>query len=131
MSKYPAKPKQYEDRRKRMLEGGPLSRITPLFTMQAKLLLSAYYGSQTKAAIAMLRESFMLWRHSKYLRSLLWICDTIGWTKVYWYPETRDMIGHHQRHGRKCSGSPNCANNHCISDGIPKWFRVITRWDKI
>ena len=64
-------------------------------------------------------------------RCKIQFCDWMGWTRVYDYPETKSMIAHSERHGRKCSGSPNCSNMNCINDSIPKWFKVLTRWDSL
>jgi hypothetical protein len=59
----------------------------------------------------------------------MWICDRMGWTRLYWISDTYEIPGHHERHGRKCSGSPNCNNPFCISEGVPRWFRRLTFWD--
>ena len=65
-----------------------------------------------------------------YHRTLMWVCDRVGWTKLYHMPETDTMRAFTMRHGRKCSGSPNCDNMNCIGDSVPRWFKWLTRWGK-
>jgi hypothetical protein len=64
----------------------------------------------------------------RWLRVCIWISDRAGWTKLYHIPTTDELLEHWQRHGRKCSGSPNCDNWNCISDSLPKWFKRLTVW---
>lgn len=89
----------------------------------------AYYGSSRRALSALARYEFWKWWHHVIGRIHLIITDGVGWTKVYFYPETDTMPAYHLRHGWKCSGSPNCDDLDCISRSIPRWFKRLTRWE--
>lgn len=129
----PARPKTYKIRLERIRghfvnSGGIGSRITPLMMMELELLQQAYYGSQLKAGRHLLWAGIKDLIFSKACKLRIKVCDWMGWTKVYHYHETELMRAHSQRHGRKCSGSPNCQNDRCIDDSVPKWYKKITGW---
>lgn len=102
--------------------------IPPIIASEFELALHAYYGSRWQMVRALARKALVLWWDGKVGGCLMWISDTVGWTKVYHVPETKDYVDHYRRHGRKCSGSPNCQNMDCINDSLPKWFRRILEW---
>ena len=85
--------------------------------------LKAYYGSAPRALWALFRQEIYLWRHSVNGRFCIWFSDRMGWTKLYHFPESPGWREHWRRHGKKCSGSPNCQNDNCIEDSQPRWFR--------
>lgn len=91
--------------------------------------IELYYGGPLRAIWAMAANEFHLWAWGKFHSFTLWICDSVGWTKIYHYPETDGMWSHDERHGWKCSGSPNCGDTDCISRSIPAWFKRLTRWE--
>lgn len=105
--------------------------IPAIVNSECRMVTHAYYGGRWWALWYMFKEACYLGTHGAYHSFLLWICDTAGWSKVYDIPQTKDFIAHQQRHGKKCSGSPNCNNMNCIDESIPRWFRTITGWDKI
>lgn len=100
-----------------------------MIMLECKMLMESYYGGRWRFAWRLLYEAAYITFHDIIACVRIKICDWMGWTKLYYYPQTDEMLGHWQRHGRKCSGSPNCANMNCIEEGVPKWFRWITRWD--
>lgn len=108
-------------------DNSPMMRIPGIVMFQVETLQTHYYGSYAKAGLALLRKAFYLWWNDKLTHCFLWISDSMGWTKVYDIPETPEYVAHQQRHGRKCSGSPNCQNDQCIDDSLPKWFRWLWR----
>lgn len=132
--KHPVQREKFDRWRERLrchaAENSVLFRIDPMLAFEVEALLHAYYGGEWRMIFALIRKHSVLSYHSLIGRVTFWFCDFIGWTKVYFYPETRLMRAHHQRHGRKCSGSPNCSNMNCIDDSIPSWFKKICRWDK-
>lgn len=99
--------------------------------MELRLALIAYHGSVPRLCWYMLREWFEYWAGWHLQSVAMWISDTVGWTKLYDVPETTEYRAHKIRHGYKCHGSPNCHNDHCISDCLPKWFKWITRHPEI
>ena len=108
-----------------------LWKITPIIVSEFEQAVEAYYGGYwATARHALWKAVYMTWGDlSSTLR--IRICDRMGWTKLYYYSETEKMIGHWQRHGRKCSGSPNCNNMSCIQDSVPRWFKWLTRWEDL
>lgn len=127
---------QFENRRERLIkharENPPMMwRIEPMLVFEIKLLLEAYYGGKWREVWALAREAANYDSNALITSARIKICDWAGWTKLYYYPETETMVGHWQRHGRKCSGSPNCNNHHCIDDSIPGWFKWLTRWPSL
>lgn len=93
--------------------------------MECQLVLQAYYGGRLAAAWFFIKSAFHIWKDTRISRALMWFSDLMGWTKVYDIPETPDYAAHQQRHGRFCSGSPNCNNDRCIEQSCPNWFRKI------
>ncbi len=134
MKKYPKYPEQFAHRlariREHCLKRSPMLRIAPIAVSECEQVLEAYYGGTWGAARAALWKAIYLGWGNVSSRTRMWICDRMGWTKIYWVPPTAEMRGYHHRHGRNCSGSPNCNNMDCIRESIPKWFRWLTRWDK-
>lgn len=100
------------------------------FVLDCWAVCRYYYGGSVRAAFRLLYLSFYLWANSLWHGFLLWVTDRMGWTKLYDHPESTPDNPFRIRHGRYCSGSPNCNNWECIAQGIPKWFRWLTRWDK-
>ena len=131
---HPVLKKQYEMRLARISDhirsNSPMMRIPPIAASECQMLLEAYHGGRWKTIFALTGMAIFLLRHDLNARFVIWLCDLAGWTKVYDIPETEKMRAHKQRHGRKCSGSPNCQNVNCIDDSIPAWFKFISRWDK-
>jgi hypothetical protein len=113
------------DRRMERIAGLVKTKHCPSLILECemRLALYVYHGGRIRAALKVLRSAVQ----DTYLerKSLLamWIADRMGWTKIYDIPETKDFIAHQQRHGRKCSGSPNCNNHRCIPESCPRWFR--------
>src|SRR5437762_2805417 len=85
-----------------------------------QLALWAYYGNRRRACMAIISQFVWSWWNESLSHFRMSICDRMKWTIVY--PETGE------RHGKKCSGSPNCANCNCIPDSVPRWFKVLTFW---
>src|SRR6266404_2356191 len=131
---HPARPEQFKSRLIRISEhaksNSPMLHIPAIAAFECKMVLNAYYGGQLRTSLALFREWFYLWRHDIFNSAVIWICDRVGWTRLYDVPETETMKPYRMRHGRNCSGSPNCQNMNCIDDSIPKWFRWLTGWHK-
>lgn len=132
---YPVKKKLFDERiariKKYAKENSPMLRIAPIAKMECQLVVEAYYGGRFRAVWAMFKEAVYLWRHEKHHMLLIWISDKVGWTKLYHMPETLTHHEYWHRHGYKCSGSPNCSDMKCIDKSVPKWFRVLSGWDKL
>lgn len=127
---YPADPKGFQRWLEKMIkEDSIFHKIPGMMAFQMKVCLEKYYGGRWQLILALIKEGWYLtWRG--WLSSFIWwFSDRMGWTKVYSYPQTERMHAHQRRHGCKCSGSPNCKNDNCIDDSLPKWFRKLT--DKI
>lgn len=89
----------------------------------------AYYGGSIRALWKLGAEDLKSWwRMRVVISTWIWISDLVGWTKVYHYHETEEMLAHQERHGYKCSGSPNCNDPDCISRSLPPWFKKLTGW---
>jgi hypothetical protein len=131
---YPVKPEQYHNRldrlRKHAREDSVMLRIAPAVVFELKLVLNAYYGGPWRVIWALVKEQWWQTRIALVTRARIRFCDWMGWTKVYYYPETERMVAHYRRHGSKCSGSPNCGNDSCIEDSVPRWYQKLTRWDQ-
>jgi hypothetical protein len=131
--KYPIHKERWERRVDRIRGHGPNSfmwRVAPAIAFELRLLLESYYGGPWRMVWALFRLTFSNIIHTWTGRLRIWVCDRMGWTKIYFVPETDYMRAHWRRHGRKCSGSPNCDNINCIQDSVPGWYRWLTRWDK-
>jgi hypothetical protein len=128
----PAQPELYQLRLERIINHAklesPMVRIPPIAVSEFSMVISAYYGGRGKAARYLLFEAMRLWCSDKRWSFLIWLTDRFGWTKVYHIPATPEYREHSERHGRKCSGSPNCSNMNCIDDSIPSWFKWLVRW---
>lgn len=105
----------------------PMMKIPPIAASEMRWALKAYYGGPVKMSLAVISESFHMWRMDINGRFCMWFCDKMGWTKLYEMPETATHHKYWQRHGRNCSGSPNCNNMNCIDEGMPSWFRWLYR----
>lgn len=103
-------------------------KIPAVVMLEVRCLQNAYWGGPWRVVWALFKEQCYLSFHGFLSFLRIKICDWMGWTKVYWYPETERMIGHHRRHGAKCSGSPNCHNDHCIEDSVPNWYKKLVHW---
>ena len=130
-----ARPEQFKTRAERIIshcrmEPPTMMQIPAIAAAECQMLLESYHGGKWRVIRYLFREWLYLRSNSVLWNARLWISDAVGWTKIYDVPETADCIAHQQRHGRKCSGSPNCDDLHCIDRSIPKWFRRLTRWDK-
>ena len=131
--KLPARPEQFARRTDEMVmacKDGMMPRIPGWFAFHCKILLVSYYGGWFRTGLSFMRDGLRLWASGKWTALLLLITDGVGWTKLYEVPETATHIAHWQRHGRFCSGSPNCNNMDCINEGVPRWFRKVTCWDR-
>ncbi len=130
--KYPVNAQAYERWRLRIIDQSETAQsmhnIPALMAMECWCLVKAYYGSTSRALWTLGKNALHLWAWGWYGSILIKISDRAGWTKMYHYNETEEMFAHDERHGRLCSGSPNCADMDCISRSIPKWFKRITRW---
>lgn len=108
--------------------------IAPGVEWEARLLLVAYHGGTRQAAWALFKFwiSVEVWQHYTSCARLL-ISDWMGWTKLHHYPEDDKYHARTERHGRYCEGYPYSEHPDvdCISQGVPRWFRWLTRWDKI
>lgn len=127
----PVDPKRYNHWKDRLRDDSPIHQIPAIFTNEVWWCLRAYYGGSIRALLSLARQDFYLWRGYKWNGFTIWLCDRFGWTKIYHYPETEEMMEHEERHGRKCSGSPNCSDVTCIDRSIPKWFKKLMGrdWD--
>lgn len=103
-------------------------RIPPVVMLEVRCLQNAYWGGPWRVVWALFKENLWLSAQSFRLGLGLTIADWLGWTKLYWNPETSEITGHYRRHGRKCSGSPNCHNENCIDESVPRWFRRLFGW---
>lgn len=99
--------------------------IAPMKAFQFKAALDNYYGGRWATIVALIKEAWYLTWRGWVVSAMVWFSDRMGWTKLYFYHETEKSHAHHCRHGSKCSGSPNCANEHCIEDSWPKWFKKL------
>jgi len=130
--KFPRQPERFENRLERMWahakSDSVMWRIPPVVMLEVRCLERAYFGGQWRTVWELFKEALHDTIESWGNRLRIKICDWMGWTKLYYFAETASMLGHWQRHGFKCSGSPNCFNDQCITDSVPKWFRWITRW---
>lgn len=104
-------------------------RIDGMLMFSLEWMQECYYGGRWATVWALFRKAIYYSWHERVGGLRIWICDRAGWTKIYEVPETATHYGHRQRHGRKCSGSPNCNNMNCIEESVPRWFRWITRWE--
>jgi hypothetical protein len=125
----PVRLAQYEYRmqqlKRNVKAGSVMMDVAPIAVSQLRLVLEAYYGGPRRMVVALLKQALWVWWDGLVSRALLWISDGMGWTKVYEVPETKDYVAHQRRHGRQCSGSPNCRNLNCVLDGMPGWYRKI------
>ena len=132
MKKYPARPEQFKMRTDRMINdckrGALLFKIPPICAFECKMLLESYYGGAWRMLWVIFKESVYLAFRGYLVRLRIRFCDWMGWTKIYDVPETATMRAYKMRHGRKCSGSPNCNNHRCIDDSVPMWFKRLTFW---
>lgn len=126
MSKYPRNPKMFTYRTNRMKSdaGRVMLGIPPLAASECEMVLWSYYGSKWKMVRALFWKTLCNCFSGAWLHFLFWFSDVMGWTKLHHIPETKDFREHVQRHGGKCSGSPNCAQE-CIDRDQPKWFRKV------
>ncbi len=106
-------------------------RIPPILTSECWLIVEAYYGGKWPAvrAMAWAATRLSVWSFFNHLR--IRTCDMMGWTKLYDMPAAPNMKSYQMRHGRRCSGSPNCNNHLCIEESVPGWFKWITRWEEL
>lgn len=130
--KFPRQPERFNNRLERMRahakSDSVMWKIPAVVMLEVRCLQRAYWGGEWHTVWALFYEALWnTWQDFK-CNLRIRICDWVGWTKIYWYPETERMIGYHRRHGAKCSGSPNCHNDHCIEDSVPKWYRKLTGW---
>lgn len=127
--KRPKHPEMFKSRVDRILDlqKNPALRIPPIFVLECKLVLKAYYGSYFKAALNLLFEWVYLESHSYYWACVYKFCDWVGWTYLRpIYPDNPKMK---QRHGHQCTYM-NCRDMKCIDNGIPRWFKWLTRIKK-
>jgi hypothetical protein len=133
--KYPKFPEHFSRRveriRQHVKDDTAMFGIAPLVVSEFEQAIEAYYGGYWGAARNALRKAIYITWGNWTSRIRIGICDRMGWTKLYYYNETDTMLGHWQRHGRKCSGSPNCNNMNCINDSVPRWFKWLTRWEEL
>ncbi len=107
-----------------------MMRIPPIAALECQMVLHGYYGGSWRMIWALIGKQLVLDYHALKTRAVMALSDGMGWTKLHHYPESADFVAHAQRHGRQCSGSPNCADNECIDRALPRWLKWITRWDK-
>lgn len=128
----PIQRQKFNDRIARISEhcrsNSPMMKIPAIAVMEMKLALHAYYGGPWKMLYWLFREQFFLWRNDMYGAVIIAICDFMGWTKLYNLPGSTPERPMMMRHGRKCSGSPNCNDMDCIERSLPRWFFFITKW---
>ena len=129
----PKRPQQFKMRVDRIIDhakkDSPMMRIPAIARSECLMVVQAYHGGEWRTVWALFRQAWYLTWHGWLGTLKIKVCDWVGWTKLYDIPETESYRAHTERHGRKCSGSPNCNNMHCIEDSVPKWFRWLTRWD--
>lgn len=133
--KHPVKAAMYRARmaklRQEFITDSVVVKIPAMASFQLRYTLEAYYGGRWRMIRALIWEGIYLGWHSFNTTWKLWITDRMGWTKLYDLPGSTKKMPMRMRHGRKCSGSPNCNNMNCIEDSLPRWFKWLTRWDKI
>jgi hypothetical protein len=130
---YPINPDQFKRRADRLRNLARRSdndypfRIPPILSAECWLVVEAYYGGKWAAVRAMIWAALRLSCWSFFGHVRIRTCDMMGWTKLY------DMTaqGFQMRHGRCCSGSPNCNNHLCIEESVPGWFKWLTRWEEL
>lgn len=126
----PRNPEQMEIRLERIRDhckqDSPMMKIAPIAASECLLVVHAYYGGPWRTICHLIRMQAFLGYHG--LRaSLIWnFCDFVGWTKVVHNPENEFTIEHWRRHGKQCSGSPNCQDHDCCTRSIPKWYKRLT-----
>jgi len=113
------------DRRMERIAGLVKTKHCPSLILECemRLALYTYHGGRMRAGWRILKAALQEEWLERKSRLACWITDRVGWSKIYDIPETVDYIAHKERHGRKCSGSPNCSNMNCIPDSCPRWFR--------
>lgn len=103
--------------------------IPPIVAGECELVAVAYHGGRLRTAVHLVREALCFgWRDLKW-KLVLRTTDAVGWTKMYHFPETASVYEHWMRHGRQCSGSPNCQDHDCVKRGVPAWFRFAVNWE--
>lgn len=127
MTTRPAKPEQFKRRQERMRNLGVLSAIPVAIVHECKCVLTAYYGNRFRLALHLVWEGVYLTAHDRYWRIVLWVSDTIGWTKLQPFSPDRPDI--RLRHGRQCD-KLNCSDNDCLYRSLPRWYSAITGFGK-
>jgi hypothetical protein len=126
----PRQPERFAVRIARIVEhaksDSAMFRIPPIATLECRMVVEAYYGGRWRTVRALAREAAWFTWNDVVGATILWVCDTVGWTIIHHIPETADYRAHTERHGRRCSGSPNCNDVRCIKRSLPKWFRAAT-----
>ena len=134
-TKYPVNHKLFTPRANRLMaratENRQLFQIPPLLKSECQMIVESYYGSKWAMVWALFKETLWLLCWSAWGHLRIRFCDFMGWTKLYDVPATSRMHGYQMRHGRRCSGSPNCNNHRCIEESVPGWYRWITRWEEL
>lgn len=130
----PRNPEQMAIRLERIKEharaDSPMLKIPPIAASECLLVVHAYYGGPWHAIWNLIRMQLFLGYHG-VRGSLIWrFCDLVGWTKVVHHPGNANALEHWRRHGKQCSGSPNCHDMDCSDRSIPRWFKKLVGWDK-
>lgn len=105
-----------------------MMKIAPIAASECLLVVHAYYGGPWHTIWSLTRKQLFLDYHG-VKGSLIWgFCDLVGWTKVVHHPGNDLAIDHWRRHGKQCSGSPNCHDLDCVERSIPNWFKKLVGW---
>ncbi len=140
--KLPARPELFKARCERIIEhcrekNAYLMQIPPMANLECQMVVEAYYGSKFKAAKAILRQAIAYRWQGLKTGMTMWICDRMGWTKVWHIPKSEQWKEHWRRHGWKCpciwEVPPNPTGHcdlNCIEDSIPNWFKRLFRQEK-
>ena len=120
----PVHKEKFDRWRKKITDQHPIHHIDPLFNMACEQAVVAYHGGKCRAGWSLFWNGAREMIRSFYWNAIYGLCDRVGWTKIVPLPGLPLPMG--QRHGGKCD-KLNCDDIHCVQNGIPLWFRKLTR----
>lgn len=100
--------------------------IDPIWAMECGMCLKAYYGSYLRAGVQLIRHGIREGIRNFYWNAVYRFCDRIGWTRLQAIPNANGCF---ERHSAKCD-KMNCHDWNCVANGIPTWFKNLTRMTK-
>lgn len=111
---------------KRHTENGPQMKMSFILALECQVTTAAFYGGHIRAGFVQIKHGVIMGAQSIWIRSLCWLTDRVGWTKLV---PIEPGSEYKTRHGGQCD-KMNCGDMDCLNKGIPVWFRWMTRWDK-